>query len=150
MNKIKYFKKKVKELALKTNVENDIVIRQDNRLGRYSACIDIYIYSDNGEHVYLLRYNAKKIVTLSKAEILMIALHELGHIKLQHEFNNDSSLEKLEYEAEKFAMKNIKKYFPKSYSVILRYLGGYRTHDNDIYKRAFTKLYEELINEKKP
>lgn len=144
MDKVYFFRRTVKELSLKVNIMEDIVIRQDNRLGRYSACITLYQYCDSATPVYLMRFNGRRIEECSQAEIVNIILHELGHIKHQHEFENKKPMWKMELEAEQFAVENVKKYYPEYYSIIIRNLKAYKYHDDPLYKTAFTKLLRKL------
>jgi hypothetical protein len=144
MNRIRYFKRKVKELSLLTNVDVDIVTRKDDRLGQYTACVSVYLYCDTNEPVYLFRYNAKRIEILTKYDIINMVFHELGHIKFRHEFDNEKELEQMEYEAEKFAITNVKKHFSQYYNSALQALKTYETNDNQLYKKAFLRLYKEV------
>ncbi len=130
------------------DIEEDIVVRRDNRLGGYSACISLYLYCDTQEPVYLMRYNARKIEEMSRAEIINIIFHELGHVKFKHEYNNKKTIEQMEYEAEKFALGNIRRYFPQHFQEVYDNLKKYRTHDRVLYRKAFVKLLEEFDNEK--
>jgi len=144
MNKIRFFKRKVKELALLTNIEEDIELRRDNRLGGYSACICLYLYCDTHEPVYLMRYNERKIKDMTKAEILNMIFHELGHIKFKHEYDNKKSIEQMEYEAEKFAIENIRRHYPQYFQKVYCNLKKYKTHDRAVYRKAFGKLIDEI------
>lgn len=153
MNKIQFFKRKVKELALKTNIKDEVVIRRDNRLGGYLACIHLYLYCDTQEPVYLFKYNSKLLKKKTKIQLIALALHELGHIKLRHEywsFKKSSSLRyriKMEYEAEKFAMEYIRKHYPKHFKPLVKDLAGYDENVDEVYKEAFVKLAKEYLNE---
>jgi hypothetical protein len=128
-----------------TNVDIDIFTRKDDRLGQYTACVSVYLYCDTNEPIYLFRYNAKRIECLTKAEIINMVFHELGHIKFRHEYDNEKELEQMEYEAERFAILNLQKYFPQYYSLALLALKEYETNENPLYKKAFTRLYTEII-----
>lgn len=147
MNRIRYFKRKVKELSLLTDIDVDIVTRKDDRLGQYSACVSIYLYCDTHEPVYLFRYNSRRLETMTKYDIINMVFHELGHIKYRHEFDNEKELEQMEYEAEKFALNNIKKHFGDYYPIALQSLKSYETNENVLYKKAFMRLYQEVTKQ---
>ena len=150
MNKSEFFKKKVKEFALLNDIKEDIVIRQDNRLGSYLACTELYLYTDTKDPVYMIKYNKKHFKNKSKIDLIALALHELGHIKFKHEYHHSiktttiKQLTQMEYEAEKFALLTIKKYYPKQLKNIIKNLKGYKNQSIIIYRVAFTKLAEEF------
>ena len=115
---INQFKRKVRELALLIELDEDIVIRRDNRLGGYSACVSLYLYIDTDAPVYLMRCNERKISVMQESEVINLIFHELGHMKYKHEYDKRKSLERMEYEAEKFALLNIKQYYPQYFKNI--------------------------------
>jgi len=150
VNKSIFFRKKVKELALLNNIKEDIVIRQDNRLGGYLACTRLYLYSDTQEPVYLITYNAKLFKYKTKLQLMALALHELGHIKFRHEYKysfkntTKKQLIRMEYEAEKFSLLYIKNHYSKYFKKRIELLKNYITNDNVIYREAFYKLAKEF------
>jgi hypothetical protein len=146
VDKIKYFNDTADMLYHKAKLGIEIRVKQDNRLGRYSAHVQLYECCGCDDKFYLFRYNTKELKNATKLEILMTILHEFGHIKYRH--NGDTDRIKKEYIAEKYAMKMIKKHYPKLYKRALGYLEGYKNHEDRVYKIAFTKLYKELTCKK--
>lgn len=147
MDKIKYFNDTADMLYNKADLGIEVRVKQDNRLGRYSAHVRMYDCCDCEDKFYVFRYNTKELKDATKVEILMTILHEFGHIKYRH--NGDTDRIEKEYIAEKYAMQMIKKYYPKKYKQALRYLACYEEHNDRIYKIAFTKLHKELSKVKK-
>jgi len=145
MNKVKYFRNHLKELHKKLNIKANIELKQDNRLGKYVAHVQPYDCPCCKDNFFRFRYNTKKIKNASKIEILMVILHELGHIIYQHYKIKDRL--KKEYEAEKYAVLQIKKYYPSYYKKAIKSIKDYTNHSDKIYRIAFTKLYKELANE---
>ena len=92
-----------------------------------------------------IRYSSKNIKKLSKIKIIHTVLHEIGH--LMH--SESLTIMKGEYEAEKFALKNIKRYLPKYYKKALKTTEQYTKISNSRpHTFAFAKLIKELKNEK--
>ena len=143
MDKLKYFRKNLEHMHKVLEVKANIELHRDNRLGKYyvahvepndcPCCLDNY---------YKFRYNANKIKKASKVEILIIILHELGHIVYNHYKIKDRI--KKEYEAEKFAITQIKKHYPAYYKQAVSCVKSYIKHSDKVYRCAFTKLYEEI------
>lgn len=143
MNKTKYFLEKFDELKEKVNVKKDINLRKDNRLGAYVATVDIYKYTDGKKEIcYILKYNTNQIEKATKTQLLTTIAHELGHIKFRH-LMSYRPLEELEYEAERYALDMIKKYYHKHYKSAVESLKGYIGHYDKLYANAFGKLYKE-------
>jgi len=140
MDKEKYFINKVYELCEKTRIKKPHVISRDNRMGQYIAGVT---FCSQG---YEMIYNMKRMKYTTKNLIIMIILHELGHIK---KGEGKDKIE-TEYIAQKFAMNSIKKYYPKKYIPILKFIyKHYTNHHNKIYKQSFGKLAKELLGEYK-
>jgi len=142
MDKIKYFNNTADILYKKARLGIEIRVKKDNRLGRYSAHVQYYNCDCCAKPFYLFRYNEKELKDATKVEILMTILHEFGHIKLRHK--GETQRIQKEYSAEKYAMKMLKKYYPKKYKTALIYLAGYESHSDPVYRKAFTRLYKEL------
>jgi hypothetical protein len=143
MNKIKYFINKFEEFKKKIKMKPDIHLQKDNRLNSKVASVDIYRYIDGRKELcYVLKYNTNQLKSVNKIQVLTIIGHELGHIKFKH-LKSYRPLEELEYEAEKFALDMIKKYYPKHYKSAVNSLKIYIGHSNKLYANAFEKLYKE-------
>jgi len=138
MDKIKFFENQILELSglLKIRIP---YIKQDNRLGGYIASICEGVHIKTGYKTHFLTYNAKIINKLSKWMIIHSILHEFGHIKTNARVEWER-----EYKAEKFALKAIKKYFPKYYKRSVNYIKRYIGSDMKIYDKAFTKLLTDI------
>jgi len=136
----------VEVLEKKLHFKKDtFTIKKDNRIR--GLCIELYNYIDgNNEDCYMITYNSKKL--LNKVEMLMGILHELGHCRKKHlTINHGLSLEEMEYQAEEFALDAIKKYYSKYYKKALNLLNRYIDGPDNLYSRAFGKLYRERIEE---
>ena len=146
MNKAKYLRSQMEDLHKKLDIKANIELKRDNRLGHYVAHVAKHSCQGCYDNYWIFRYNGKKIKKATKLEIIMVILHEFGHIIQQHYSRQGKPNIQKEYEAEKFALEHINKYFPKQYNKALRFIKEYITHDDKIYRLAFTKLYEELKN----
>jgi len=147
MNKEKYLENKLKEFGKKLRIKLPLEVKSDKRLRNYMASITEYRYINNNELFYLMKYNPKQIRKATKATIIHCILHELGHIKLGHvnlpekELTNEIIME-CEYEAEKFALKNIKKYEPQYYKQSLKNIIDIKENIN--HSKAYQRLLEEI------
>ena len=138
MNKIKFFQDKVLELSGKLKIKRPY-IRQDNRLGGYIASLESGVHVITEKKHHFLTYNGKILKKLSKQMIIHSILHEFGHIK-----TDAKSIIEREYKAEKFALKAIKKYFPKYYNPSIKYIKQFINSGIKIYDKAFSKLVKEI------
>lgn len=130
--------------------KDTFTLKRDNRIRGF--CITLYHYIDGNKEVcYMITYNATKLN--NKLEILMGVLHEMGHARLDHLLTYQSlSVEEMEYQAERFALDVVKKYYPEYYLRAVDYLLKYIDGSDNLYARAFEKLYDERCgseNEKK-
>lgn len=133
MTNIEYFKKQVKYWSKKFRLGN-INICKDTSMW-YSASVGFY---DGEKYMY---YNSKRIKRVSKARLLHLVFHELGHLKhpIWNEDHYYTGLEKLiaEYLAEGQSMKWLKKYRPLYYKLALK-----RIPKKIKYMLSFPKKYE--------
>lgn len=136
MNKEKYFLNLMTDLCKKLKVKAPHVMYRDNRMGQYVAGVIECRYG------YEFKYNTKRINQLSKFEMLLVILHEIGHMK------KSKTLIAQEYEAEVFAVDTIKKFYPKQYVKTIKFLYRYYTkHHNRTYRESFGKLAIERLKE---
>jgi len=141
MDRLKYFDKKLFEACKELNMECPY-ITQDNRMGKYMACTNIWLWKDTLKEFYVIRYNMKELIKARKVDILLMVFHELGHIKYEHLKQNEKAIDICEYEAEKFAIENVEKYYPKYYKTALDTLKGTEYNKKREY-RKFYKLWLE-------
>ena len=113
-NKIKLteqnFQNLVSYWAGKLNLPLPLFCR-DNRM---SDSAGIY-YCDDCNY-FTFRYNFRSIKTLIDEIIIGLIFHELGHIKYKHKIETIKS----ERQAEKFALKCVKKYYPDYLKVMIK------------------------------
>jgi hypothetical protein len=93
-------------LGLKENIP---VIR-DNRYSSH-ACIEIYDRS----RTPVLKYNAKKLARWHDSYLVASVFHEIGHLIYNGPYRTEKQKIYDEYRAEKFALKMLKKYYPRLY-----------------------------------
>ena len=145
MNKFKFIEKNIQKYKIKLGIKESIKVRPDGRWLR--KVMGAYKEPNN----YLIKYSPKKTNRVSKNYLILVILHELGHIKLRH-FEELAKgifdMERWEYEAEKFSINLVKKYIPKYYEKAVEELKDYFNIENEVYRKAFTRLYKELKNEK--
>lgn len=147
MNRLKYFDKKLSEACEELNMEHPY-ITQDNRMGKYMACTNILVWKDTLEEFYVIKYNMKELVKARKVDILLMVFHELGHIKCGHLKQNEKAIDVCEYEAEKFAIENVEKYYPKYYQTALDTLKTWKYGKKQEYKKFYDLWLEKIKNEK--
>ena len=138
MNRQKYFINTVCKLCGKLKVKRPL-LRMDNRLGQYCSSVTTCEHKKTKEKRFIMRYNMKVISRLDKFEIIHLILHELGHIK-----TDAKNVTQREYKAERFALKAIKKHYPKQYKRTLRFIEWYVSDNKEIYGKAFTRLLLEV------
>jgi hypothetical protein len=86
------------------------LFRRDNRM-KWSATV-IYCKDCN---IYTITYNFDIIKNLCESEVAGLIFHELGHIKYKT-YNLNDRVES-EYLAERYSLKNLKKYYSDFYKV---------------------------------
>lgn len=138
MDRQKYFIKMVCKLCGKLKVKRPL-LRLDNRLGKYCSSITTCEHRKTKEKRFVMRYNMKVIGKLDKFAIIHIILHELGHIK-----TDARRIIEREYKAEKFALKAVKKHYPKHYKRTLKFIEWYVSDNQEIYGKAFKRLLIEI------
>jgi predicted metal-dependent peptidase len=119
--------------------------------GRFSLNKDIKIKitkeelkaaaDDSGKYLY---YNKKEIDNLTTAELIDIALHEIGHLINNLNYNTEEEKINAEYAAENFAITNIKAHYIKYLNRVLEslYMEIKTSEETDIYKQAYMKIPE--------
>jgi len=121
-------------------IKDKIEICRDNR-------IDTFMLVESLGNKHILRYNTKRIFHNKKAVILWTLFHEIGHIKNKLPYETDDEKIKSEMEAERYAFKIIKKYFPEEYKYILKriknkkLMNHYRKKE-PVYYYAYRNLKE--------
>jgi len=139
MNKTKFFIQLITKLDKKLNLPK-IMLWKDNRLGKnYIAGVIEGFESITKQKVQIIRYNEKLIQKMPIPDIIHAVFHEIGHIKTK-----GKNLIEREYNAEKFALKNLKKYFPKYYSNAIKYIEHICKYQDKVYAQAFNKLLKEV------
>ena len=139
MDKIKFFIKLVMNLDKKLNLPK-IMLWKDNRLGsNYVASVLEGFEVITKQKLQIIRYNEKLIRKMPIPDIIHAVLHEIGHIKTTGKTRVDK-----EYNAEKFAVEKIKKYYPRYYNRAIDYIKHAQHFQNQIYAKAFGKLLKEL------
>lgn len=111
---------------------------KDNRISN-SACI----YYCEDCNYFTFRYNFKTIKKLVDEVIVGLIFHELGHIKYKHKIETIKS----EYQAEKFALKCVKKYYPNYLKGMVKNMKKQLKDKNwaknyPIHAKAFNKVKE--------
>ncbi len=133
MNKAKYFEFQINFWSGKLKVRKPII-----KLKKFKGGV-----AKANPNTNVLTYN-HRINEMTKFEILLMALHELGHFKTKGTYTRWGN----EYKAHKFALKAIKKHLPKLYKKAIKFTKSFTTPDFvRCYVKAFTKLLEDL-NEK--
>jgi len=130
-----------KEFKIKKSIK---IIIEEN-LGNRLMGVNLYKYTDNDELFYLIKCNINLLQKMSNYQVIHTLLHEFGHIKSKHVDLTDKVMLPdyvKEYQAERFALKYIKKNFSSYYIDAIKELNTYK--DNSHYNKAYTKLYEEL------
>lgn len=124
--KIKLFEHIVKDICSKT--KTSIPIIKSYKLRHYTAWCS---YKEElGK--YRISYNSERFNEYSNKSIVMIAVHEVGHIR-----TFASNREDCEYKAELFALKNVKKYYPKYFS--LKFTKDTIKQNKKWYTKAFKR-----------
>jgi len=145
MNRPEFLIKNIGKYKVELGIKDKIEIRPDGRW--IKKIMGTYKEPDN----YLIKFSSKEIKKMSKNKIIQVILHELGHIKLRH-FEELAKgiwdMERWEYEAEKISLELVKKYIPKYHKKAVEGLRDYFEIENEVYRKAFTRLYKELKNEK--
>ncbi len=95
----------------------------------------------------ILKYNAKKLSRLSRAYLVFTVFHEIGHIRDKVPYNTETQKVYAEYRAEKFALRMLKKHYPRLYRENLsltRVLMADRKwiKENNLHYKAFKKIRE--------
>jgi len=147
MDHIKYFEKTLKEVCRKTRTRMP-AIAKDNRLGKnYVASVFSGVSIKTGKITYFMRYNKNLINKMSKANILHVICHEIGHVRTTT-FECEHKRNKIEeeYKAERFALRTIKKHFPKQYPHAIQYLKSFLDdYDRDeTYKKMAIRVITEM------
>lgn len=139
MDNIQYFLNKILEISKKTRTTSPVV-RKDNRLGKnYVAEVFSGIHTKTGRKTYFMRYNEKVIKNMSKPDMIHAVCHELGHIK-----TSGKNRKEREYRAERFALKIIKKYYPRHYSRAIAYVKKAQYFMDNVYSNAFKKILKKI------
>ncbi len=100
----------------KLNLDENIPVVKDNRYQCY-ACIE---HAPNyGKRV--LKYNAKKIARWNEAFLVCGVFHEIAHLMDKMPYRTEKEKILCEYRAERFALKMLKKHYPKLYRQNVRY-----------------------------
>lgn len=123
----------------------EVWLKRDNRIS-YMA----YVWCCSTHKKYWIIYNWKKISIARASEFIGIIFHELGHIKYYEKKYNKI---KREYEAEKFSLKCLKKYYPKFYKQEVEVMKDLLTNkewrkSNPMYTEAFDKIKDYKQKEK--
>jgi hypothetical protein len=107
--------------------------RRDNRMDTHLAIDD----SDKNK-VYLI-YNSRRLSYKPDFILINDIFHELGHILRGHKvpYEKTEDIIKAEREAERFALKCVKKYYPKKYKQLCAY---YKE------KKSLLKLKKKDVN----
>ena len=138
MNRQKYFIKIVCKLCGKLKIKSPL-LKLDNRLGKYCSSVTVCEHKKTKEKRFIMKYNMTVIEKLDRFEIIHLILHELGHIK-----TDAKTITEREYKAERFALKAIKKHYPKQYKRTLRFIEWYVSDNKEVYGKAFKRLLLEV------
>lgn len=84
-----------------------IPVERDNRFNAHAVTFDY------GKGDIKIVYNVKKLAKWNMAEIVCGVFHELGHVKNGLKYDTDEQMIESEYQAERFALRMIKKHYPK-------------------------------------
>ncbi len=139
MNKIKYFYVQTINLCKLLKIRKPQYITDNKKLRCYTACLVHLEHVYSKRLAYAIEFNANKIKALRKDEIIHVILHELGHFK-----TSGNTIEDKEYNAEKFALKIIEKYYKQYYDKTILELLNATLEDKGVYKKAFSRLLGDL------
>lgn len=128
----------VKDVCSKTKASMPIV--KPYKLRKYGAWCSYKPKLDR----WTISYDLKTLNGFSDKEVVMLAVHEVGHIKTWH----SSDRELCEYKAELFALRTVKKYYPKYFTLNLTKAGIKRNRKwyGSAFRRVL-KTWEEMGNE---
>ncbi len=129
--KIKLFETTIKEICKKTKTKLPLII--PHKLKHYTAWCSYKLKLKN----YRISYHPDRILNCENKKIIYIAIHEVGHTKTKI-----SNREKSEYIAELFALRNIKKYYPKYYT--FKYTKEMINQNIKWYSEAFKKVIKKI------
>lgn len=113
-------------VKLKLDEKYKFIVKKDNR-------INCYAYIQPKDHqTYYLKFNAKRLK--SKWKIIHVILHELAHIIYDLRTGSDSEHE---FQAEYFALKIAKEYYPQYYQKMVNWT------INALNKKETGKIHRE-------
>lgn len=125
--KIKLFENIIKDICSKT--KTTIPIIRQYKLRHYTAWCS---YKEKIKK-YRISYNPERLLKYSNKDIVMIAVHEVGHIRT-FAYDRENS----EYKAQLFALKNVKKYYPKYFT--LKFVKDTIKKNSNWYHKAFKRV----------
>lgn len=100
----------------RVGIKKIITSIKDDRMN-CPCCIDNW----SDKEKICLRYNLKKLKTMILAEIYLDVFHEIGHLLENMLYDTDKQKIICERKAEKFALKMLKRNYPKYYNFLLFY-----------------------------
>ena len=143
----KYFTQIVNYWAKRLRL--DVKLIQDNRIRKFCAFVSYRGNPKIGtDRDYSITYSPRTMIDYDYntfAGLTFLALHELGHIKLKALFRNGGRVQ-AEYRAEMFALRKLKKYYPKMYRYHVTRMkldlkgNKYFTGEKAYYREAFNKI----------
>ena len=90
----------------------------------------------------IIRYNPKKLKTLSDAAIMCAVFHEIGHLIQNLPYNTEEQQIECEYQAEKYALKMLWKHYRKYYYEVVKSKRKdlKEMSENSLHYKAFSKI----------
>lgn len=129
------FKKIVEEICRKTRTEIPIVVSY--KLKYYSAWCS---YKEEFSR-WRISYHPERISLITYKQLLHIVAHEIGHIRA-----SSGDRKRREYKAELFALKTVKKYYPKYFSVSFTKAMIKNPVNEKYYRELFKKALKDFKN----
>jgi len=143
INTKQYYQKLIPFYCKKFKLSN-VTIKKDNRI----KCSAFVGYNKKfGKKIFTIVCNIKKLDSNRDYNWSLITMfHELGHIKYDLSYNNKRQRILSEYKAEKFALKQMKKYYPKRYKKLIKYITKkvlpYYKENYPLHYKAYLKIKE--------
>ena len=126
MNKCELFERYIYDICGKTRTKMPRIVQYKLRV--YAAWCDGYSR---------ISYNPKEIEDCTKKELISIAAHELGHMRMNGKDRYIS-----EYKAELFALKIVYKYYPKLFT--LYYAINIGKESGKFYEKPFKEAIRDF------
>ena len=132
--------------AGRLNLAKSIPIIKDNRCD-----CSVSLSEWDGENICLV-YHSRRLGQLEEFNLINTLFHELGHLSNKLPYRTDKQKIESEYQAEKFSVKMMKKYYPKLYKAMIErmiersYMKKLEKTD-PLYYKAYIKIkdYKDTI-----